>query len=397
LSDPDKGGTQILANRQQARAEFEAALKVDSSLPVAHVALGNLAIWDGDFLKAADHFSASLQLRPSAEIMVNGGQAFALAGRTSEAEVAYRRALQFGAQSDAVQFEAHLALGNLFSEAGKNEQAAEEYQLAQAHLTGAKGISNMAGALMMAQVKSDIKASNWLSASEHLPGRGLSPSDSKNYLAWLIGSQLGVTMLDTIPIMTSAPFYNWLEGDVYEMVAGDLVQACITPVLAEGSCVYDQRQLLDRVPSLIASRIHYRLFFNNTQILGIGQACPYVYTFDTRQNLWQFDTTILYKLVGSQAKTTQAQPLARFDGRLLIREIELEVSYIDSLEVRLIGADGREIILKPNEALLSAVDNQYLVLHQGDQQVLTFNVPKGVLPAREATVIATGYYVPVQQ
>ena len=219
----------------------------------------------------------------------------------------------------------------------------------------------------------------------------------ENYLAWLVGRNISLSLPATISIttnITGSSFYAWTIGDAFELVTRDLVTACKTPVPDKGACIYDQPKLLAVMLPAISRRIHDRLFFNAVHILGEGMACPYVFTFNARQNEWQFDTTILYKLVGPQAQTTQERRLTRFDGRLGLQEMEPETSYVDTLAVRVITANGREMILKASEPVLSADDGQYLVLHQGDRHLFSFDLPPGALPARQAWVIASGYYVP---
>ncbi|HTP07325.1 MAG TPA: tetratricopeptide repeat protein [Anaerolineae bacterium] len=403
----------VFAQRAQARQEFEAALKTDPTLGVAHVALGNMAVWDGDYLKATDQFSAALKLNPkSPEVMLNLGQALQLAGRSAEAESEFQRAIQIDPKNIPAQFDAQLALGDLYSQQGMPDRADAEFVEAHAIHCGeyCNLILGSYRALGWGRVANDIRAERWISASQHLdqvlfdPVSGfttnITDAWSVNPLAWLVGRNTGVSLSPTFTVtadITDSAFWSWTQSDLAALINHDLVTDCQGLAASPGSCVYDQSTLLTTLLPAISARIHQRLFYNNSPFETLGMACPYVYTFDPQQNHWQFDTTILYKLVGPQAKATQARRLARFDGRLLIREVEPEVSYIDSLEVRLIAADGREIILKPDSVLLSAIDQRYLVLQQGDQQVLTFNVPEGILPAREAAVIATGYYVPLQR
>jgi hypothetical protein len=123
-------------------------------------------------------------------------------------------------------------------------------------------------------------------------------------------------------------------------------------------------------------------------------ACPYLFTYDEQAGRWEHDTTVLYHLVGPQAEKVQERPLQRFDGRLWLREIEPETSYVDLIAVRLITAGGREIVLKSAIPSLSVDDGQYLKLQPGEEQLLQFDVPPDALPVRAAWVIAAGYYVP---
>jgi hypothetical protein len=127
------------------------------------------------------------------------------------------------------------------------------------------------------------------------------------------------------------------------------------------------------------------------------RACPYVFTCDDQSDRRLPDTTILYHLIGPEAERLQARPLARFDGRLWLREVEPETSYIDRLCVRVVTADRRRLVLTPDSLVLAPDDGDYLVLHQGDGQQLTFDLPPGALPVRQAWVLAEGYYVPYSE
>jgi hypothetical protein len=139
-------------------------------------------------------------------------------------------------------------------------------------------------------------------------------------------------------------------------------------------------------------RVHYRLFFNATITPGIG-ACPYVFTYDARHHIWIPDTTIIYKLVGPEAEQLQARRLARFDGRLWLRELEPETSYVDQLYVRVLTSNGRWLVLVPDDPHLAADDGDYLILHQGDERLLIFDLAPDALPIQQAWAVAEGYYV----
>ncbi len=391
--------TPVLQQRERARSQYEIALKMDSSLPVAHVALGNMDVWDGNFSEAADHFKAALKLRPRwPEVLVNLGQALALSERDAEAEVVYRQAIQLAPEDIGVQIEAHLALGSLYNRRGDPARAYAEYQVAENQGPG----RDNAVALALALLQNDITAKSWVSVTEHLNywigfDSVVSATWRTDPVAWLVGRTMGMALPATIPIsmnVTSPSIYMWTQGRVGDMVTYDLIKRCPSPSADKQVCIYDQSTLEAVLLPSISQRIHYRLFFNNANIIGLGMACPYVYTFNAQQYVWQFDTTILYKLVGPQSKAFQVRSLTQFDGRLQLREVEPETSYVDMLAVRLITADGREIVVYSTEPLLRVDDGQSLVLHQGDQYELTFDVPPAVLPARQAWVIAAGYYIP---
>ena len=57
---------------------------------------------------------------------------------------------------------------------------------------------------------------------------------------------------------------------------------------------------------------------------------------------------------------------------MLIKELDPETSYIDFLKVILRYADGSEIELRPENELLNSLDQNYLVLDQGDELEVVF-------------------------
>ncbi len=428
---------QLLQQRERAAVRFNAALQTDRSIPGIYLGLGNLAVWRQEFVTATDYFSAAFALLPqSPEVVFNLGQALALAGRDADAIASYQTTLRLAAPDSLPAMEAHLALGNLHARQGKTAQAQAEYTQVLAAQTRNPAFDpedqafhydvinyHTARALTLAQAITAIRAGEWISASQYLeqfqqersrhegftglvfePGANLD-----NYLKWLstvaltptaaLDSALPYTVtLDT----TQLPFISWSYGNVATMAWYDLVKQCQqsptddfrTWGSSANPCLpADPRERLKAVSDIIQRRLAQRLFFNDVVPMG-GMACPYIFTYEADRRAWLMDTTILYKLVGPEAETTQARRLTRFDGRLLLREVEPETSYVDRIAVRLLMSDGRTLTLTLHDPLLSAADGHYLILHQGDEQLLTFDVPAGALPVRETWVIATGYYVP---
>ena len=130
------------------------------------------------------------------------------------------------------------------------------------------------------------------------------------------------------------------------------------------------------------------------QPIAHGAECPFVYTYDSQTNEWVFQTTILYRLVDTEA--TQTRRLTHFSGSLLIREEEAEVSHINSLYVAALLSDGSIQLLRPQTEALQANDTEYVVLHQGDEILVTMDgyPPEGSV--QKWWVVATGYYVQVK-
>ncbi len=124
--------------------------------------------------------------------------------------------------------------------------------------------------------------------------------------------------------------------------------------------------------------------------------CPYVYTYDASRGSWVFDTTILYKLVGKENEVLQARALKNFDGRLLIHEVEPETSYIDQLYVLVTDINGRVYELPARLDRLRDADGRYVVLQTGDELLVTFDGYNQIHAPQQVSVVAKGYYVPLQ-
>jgi hypothetical protein len=127
-----------------------------------------------------------------------------------------------------------------------------------------------------------------------------------------------------------------------------------------------------------------------TQIQG-GQACPYIYTQETHNGEWMQQGTILTYHNGKETERTQVKELTAFSGKILIREIDPETSYTDSLKVILYYEDGSKEVLLPKSEELRATDGNYLITNQGDEVLVDFGTPARSDFSR-AELIADGYY-----
>lgn len=122
-------------------------------------------------------------------------------------------------------------------------------------------------------------------------------------------------------------------------------------------------------------------------------SCPYVYTYSAASGTWLNEGVVLYGVNEKRKETVDEKPLSRFDGRVLVKEVDPEDSYLDSMRVRARAADGTETILFPRDRRLVAADGNYLKLSRGEQVVITFDVPPG-FNAQRYTLVTSGYYLP---
>lgn len=386
--------------------EFETVVELDPTIAGAHILLGNMAVWDGDFDLAAERFSTAMDLWPdSPEVAVNMGQALALAGRDGEAVDAYHQALALTDEDSAAHREAHLALGNLYHRRDDLDRALQHYRILE--LTGDDIAFDET--LTLALSKAEIDSSEWVSATKRLysPHAG----QLREYVLHLmdhIREVFSEIEFDPDPGVCTGHFLAWTSGRADLMTWCDLWQGCVVPAAGphidpptwgseENPCLpQDLEERLEAIYAIFQRRVHYRLFFNAT-ITPATAGCPYVFTCEEQRDRWFPDTTILYHLVGPEAEQLQARPLTRFDGRLWLRELEPETSYIDRLYVRVLTADRRWLVLTPDSLVLAADDGDYLILHQGDGQQLIFDLPPNMLPIQQAWVVAEGYYVPYEE
>jgi hypothetical protein len=145
---------------------------------------------------------------------------------------------------------------------------------------------------------------------------------------------------------------------------------------------------------LFVNRLPGRITHEVAGFLG-GQACPFVFTYNVERQRWVRDNVILYELVGLENERSQWRQLDHFDGRLLIRELEPEISYLDEVYVVVIDATGRQTILRHDFTPLQAADGRRWVMRQGDQLLLTFPDYESLTAGMQFWVVATGYYLPL--
>lgn len=158
----------------------------------------------------------------------------------------------------------------------------------------------------------------------------------------------------------------------------------------------DMHQRLMKVYDITQNRVVYRIFYRQNSLFG-SLACPYVFTYDEDRSDWRFDTTLIYGLNGKELESSQSRPLRRFNGHLMIREVEPEVSYLDKISVVVLDRLGRIHILQPQLKALQGVDGKYLILRQGDEVHLTFEGFDRIEGAAHFRVEATGYYLPLDR
>jgi hypothetical protein len=126
-----------------------------------------------------------------------------------------------------------------------------------------------------------------------------------------------------------------------------------------------------------------------------GWACPWLYVFDGED--FERRTEILRDLRGpenEQTETTALGPITAVDGFITIRiaEEKEEITYLDSLALLI---DGETIYAEAQPIVLTD-DGDYLTLSQGESVELRFPVPASFADGDGVSVVANGYYVPLE-
>jgi hypothetical protein len=140
-------------------------------------------------------------------------------------------------------------------------------------------------------------------------------------------------------------------------------------------------------------RIAYRIYYRRKVEFG-GLACPYVFTVEPKTGDLTFDTTILYRLSSRDLETSQSRALHHFDGKVVIREIEPETSFIDQIFVTVTDAFGTAHILRAKAKTLQSADSDYLILRRGDEVAVEFDGFQSIERPTAVTITAKGYYQP---
>jgi hypothetical protein len=119
-------------------------------------------------------------------------------------------------------------------------------------------------------------------------------------------------------------------------------------------------------------------------------SCPYAFAYSRKENRWLPLGHILYGVNSKAKESTDAKILKSFDGRIRMREMEPETSFIDSMQVDVECSGSKASTVLPNNDLVKRRDGRYLELRQGDDVIIQFDAaaPSGC----KATLRTTGYY-----
>lgn len=102
-------------------------------------------------------------------------------------------------------------------------------------------------------------------------------------------------------------------------------------------------------------------------------SCPYAYTYSPEIKQWLSEGHILYGKSSKRREGWDSIKLKRFTGKIIIKENDPEVSFIDLLRIRVKNPDAKEQILLPKQDVLQSDDQQYLTMKQGDKIEVEFD------------------------
>jgi protein O-mannosyl-transferase len=110
----------------EAMQQYEAALRAEPNYAEAQNNLGTVLLCLRRFDEAVEHHLAAVRIRPEFLYVLNLANAYADAGKTTEAIAQYQQALKLNANSSA----AHHNLGVVLQEHGRTQEAAAEFRIA---------------------------------------------------------------------------------------------------------------------------------------------------------------------------------------------------------------------------------------------------------------------------
>lgn len=424
---------------------LEEILRRDPSIPGAHIMRGVLAFKDED--KDFDDWQTEVALRGfsnasrllpnSAESHVNVGKVYVRKGRYTDARAEFEKALAIAPRN----VEAHLAVADVAIRQGQPEVAIQHLNAVNAD--GSEDVSAQRVAeVLKARVYFDSgdMAAAVKTLRAHLsqyPEPTKAEADVAEEAIWLMDNDTSLIHYLLGLLYTSAsdagsagsqwdkcdipepdpdtaddPWWWWQDSrrkeahnnnDTAVVSWLDILALCQseTPNPSKwgiaGTCLpQDMHQRLTKVFDIAQARVANRIFYRARRLPLEGAACPYVYTFDAVQGRWLFDTTIIHRLDRKELETTQSRTLKRFNGRVIVREVEPEISYLDYLAVVVIDRLGRSHVLRPHIQTLRDADSKYLILRPGDEIHLTFKGFEHIEEPERFRIEAKGYYVPLR-
>ena len=136
--------------------------------------------------------------------------------------------------------------------------------------------------------------------------------------------------------------------------------------------------------------------FLQATVINEEGSCPFLYAWHPETQSWMWYGKVIHKAKSKAREMTQEIPLTSFASRFRLSEEELELSHIDYVALKLELQDGTTHVLKPNNPVLSEVDEKYVRIPAGSFVEFGFTPPSGVEAAavKRSTLTVKGYYEP---
>jgi hypothetical protein len=121
-------------------------------------------------------------------------------------------------------------------------------------------------------------------------------------------------------------------------------------------------------------------------------SCPYAFVSTSNRNNWKVAGRLIPDRVGKKLEGRSKLPFKYpADGKVLIKEMENEESFLDQIYLELQTVDGRTVTLFPDNRLLRNKDFDYLTLRRGDHVLISF--PAISFEVKRAYLVSEGYFV----
>jgi hypothetical protein len=188
------------------------------------------------------------------------------------------------------------------------------------------------------------------------------------------------------------------EKDLLQISSKDLLKIIEPPYKSEESAKEYLYGPSVNINSIEIDRVKYAFRPEDTHnlVLYAGLAigsCPYVFTYSAQKNEWINEGHILYGKNSRAKESNEEKLLERFDGRVLLKELEAELAFIDILQIKVVSLTGKQQILFPDNHKLRHKDGNYVSLAQGDSLEVNFEKAT-ILPGDKVFLISRGYFLP---
>lgn len=121
-------------------------------------------------------------------------------------------------------------------------------------------------------------------------------------------------------------------------------------------------------------------------------SCPFAFLYNTEKGVWENVGRLIPDRIGKENEgENKLRIAAPSDGKILIKELEREVSFLDQLYLEVEDFHGNRSIIYPKDNLLKEGDFQYQVLREGEQLLVEFELP--TKRVKNYTLVSRGYFV----